>query len=106
MYAELFPFKDILDFPTPRGLRLNVSSLSSPNLATSYDLGSVGAVDGSLSYLYSSLPLKATSRSSEIDLCDVVQGYRHLQELRQPDEQWWWEVWRGGRRIDQRGDFW
>src|SRR5579862_4589348 len=83
-------FKDILDFPTPRGLRLNVSSLSTANLATSYDLGSVGTVDGSLSYLYSSLPLKATSRSLEIDLCDVVRGYRQLQELRRPDEPWRW----------------
>ncbi|KAI9768227.1 MAG: Mitochondrial distribution and morphology protein 10 [Geoglossum simile] len=95
-------FKDILDFPTPRGLRLNVSSLSTANLATSYDLGSVGAVDGSLSYLYSSLPLKATSRSLEIDLCDVVRGYRQLQELRRPDEPWWWEVWQSGRRVDRR----
>ncbi|KAH0536633.1 Mitochondrial distribution and morphology protein 10 [Glutinoglossum americanum] len=94
--------RNLLDFPTPRGLRLNVSSLSTLNLATSYNLGSIGPVDGSLSYLYSSLPLKTTSKSSKIDLCDVVRGYRHLQELRRPDEQWRWEVWRGGRRIDQR----
>ncbi|KAH0562987.1 Mitochondrial distribution and morphology protein 10 [Trichoglossum hirsutum] len=102
VHAKLFSFKDILDFPTPWGLRLSVSSLSSPNLATSYDLGSIGAVDGSLSYLYSSLPLETISKSAEIDLRDVVQGYRHLQELRRPDERRWWEVWRGGRRIDQR----
>ncbi|KAI9779735.1 MAG: Mitochondrial distribution and morphology protein 10 [Geoglossum umbratile] len=83
--------RNILDFPTPRGLRFNVSSLSSANLATSYDLGSIGTVDGSVSYLYSSIPLNATSKSLEIDLCDVVRGYRHLQELSRPDEPWWWE---------------
>ena len=75
----------LLDFDTPRGLRLNVSSLSSPNFATSYTLGSIGPVDGSLSYLYSTLPLRAKSRSNDIDLRHVIEGYRQLQELRRPD---------------------
>ncbi|KZF26611.1 mitochondrial distribution and morphology protein 10 [Xylona heveae TC161] len=92
----------LLDFETPRGLRLNVSSLSSPNFATSYNLGSVGLVDGSLSYLYSSLPLKDSARSRNIDLHDVIQGYRHLQELQKPEEAWLWEIWHRGRRIDRR----
>ncbi|KFY14863.1 hypothetical protein V492_02361, partial [Pseudogymnoascus sp. VKM F-4246] len=47
----------LLDFDTPRGFRVDISSLSSPNFATSYALGSVGLVNGSLSYLYTSLPL-------------------------------------------------
>ncbi|KAK7717205.1 Mitochondrial distribution and morphology protein 10 [Botryosphaeria dothidea] len=92
----------LLDFQTPRGLRLNLSSLSSPNLATSYSLGTVGVVDGSLSYLYSSLALDVKSRSSDIDLHNVVRGYRHLKELRRPDEPCWWEVWHRGKRIDRR----
>ncbi|SLM36708.1 mitochondrial distribution and morphology protein 10 [Lasallia pustulata] len=92
----------LLDFDTPRGLRLNVSSLSSPNFATSYTLGSIGVVDGSLSYLYSSLPIKETSKSGEIELRHVIQGYRQLQELRRPDEQWWWEEWHQGKRVDKR----
>ncbi|KAI9831357.1 MAG: Mitochondrial distribution and morphology protein 10 [Sarea resinae] len=92
----------LLDFETPHGLQLNVSSLSSPNLATSYNLSSIGVVDGSLSYLYSSLPLHYTSRSKLIDLHHVIPGYRHLPELRRPDEPWWWEIWRGGKRVDQQ----
>ncbi|KAI9760902.1 MAG: mRNA turnover and ribosome assembly protein [Chaenotheca gracillima] len=93
----------LLDFPTPLGLRLHVSSLSSANLATSYTLGSVGVVDGSASYLYSSLPLGGTSsRSRDLELCSVIQGYRPLQELRRPDEPWWWEVWQKGQRIDRK----
>lgn len=83
-------------------MRLNVSSLSSPNFATSYNLGSVGLVDGSLSYLYTSLPLHTTSQSSKIDLHDVIRGYRQIQELRTPDEPWMWEEWHNGRRIDKR----
>ena len=95
---------DLLDFQTPNGLRFHVSSLSSPNFATSYTLGSIGLVDGSLSYLYSSLPLRTlASNSSAIDLHRLVPGYRKLQDLRQPDEPWWWEIWHQGKRIDRRG---
>lgn len=95
--------RNILDFPTPEGLRFHVSSLSSPNFATSYTLGSIGIVDGSLSYLYSSLPLsRLAAKSSAIGLHHLVPGYRQLQDLRQPDEPWWWEIWHQGKRIDRR----
>lgn len=95
-------FVALLEFETPRGLCLNISSLSSPNFATSYAIGSVGLVDGSLSYLYTSLPLHTTSKSGDIDLHNVIRGYRQIQELRKPDESWMWEQWQGGRRVDQR----
>lgn len=93
----------LLDFETPRGLRLNLSSLSSPNFATSYALGSVGFVDGSLSYLYSSLPIRTTSQSGNIDLHEVIRGYRQIQELHKPDDPWTQETWHGRERIDKRG---
>jgi len=92
----------LLEFDTPRGLRLNLSSLSSPNFATSYAIGSVGLVDGALSYLYTSLPLYTTSQSGDIDLHDVIRGYRQIQELRRQDESWMWEEWQGGKRTDKR----
>ncbi|TVY75720.1 Mitochondrial distribution and morphology protein [Lachnellula suecica] len=94
--------RELLEFETPRGLRLNLSSLSSPNFATSYAIGSVGLVDGALSYLYTSLPLHATSQSGDIDLHDVIRGYRQIQELRRQEESWTWEEWQGGKRIDKR----
>ncbi|KAJ8069338.1 hypothetical protein OCU04_002993 [Sclerotinia nivalis] len=94
--------KGLLDFETPGGLRFNLSSLSSPNFATSYALGSVGLVDGSLSYLYSSLPLRTTAQSAKIDLHEIIRGYRQIQELRRVDEPWMWEQWHGGRRVDKR----
>lgn len=95
---------DLLDFATPNGLRFHVSSLSSPNFASSYTLGSVGLVDGSLSYLYSSLPLKNLASSSKnVDLRRLVPGYRLLQDLRSPDQPEWWEIWHQGKRVDQRG---
>ena len=96
---------DLLDFSIPNGLRFHVSSLSSPNFATSYTLGSVGLVDGSLSYIYTSLDLpNLNAKSDAINLHHLVPGYRQLQHLRQPDEAWWWEVWHQGRRIDRRGE--
>lgn len=59
-------------------------------------------MDGSLSYLYTSLPLQTTAQSSKIDLHDVIRGYRQIQEFRKPDEPWAWEEWHGGRRIDKQ----
>ncbi|TVY12922.1 Mitochondrial distribution and morphology protein 10 [Lachnellula arida] len=94
--------RELLEFDTPRGLRLNLSSLSSPNFATSYAIGSVGLVDGALSYLYTSLPLFPVSQSANIDLHDVIRGYRQIQELRKQEESWMWEEWQGGKRIDKR----
>lgn len=59
-------------------------------------------VDGSAAYLYSSIPLRVRLQSGEIDLREAIRGYRPTRELRRPDEAWWWEVWRGGRRIDRK----
>ncbi|KAF2809096.1 mitochondrial distribution and morphology protein 10 [Mytilinidion resinicola] len=92
----------LLDFDTPRGLRLNLSSLAAPTFATSYSIGSVGVVDGSVSYLYSSVPLQTSAKSCDIDLHRVIRGYRHLRELRRPDDDAWWELWHGGKRIDRK----
>lgn len=75
---------NLLDFSLPRGIRLHVSSLSSPNFATSYTLASKGVVDGSLSFLYSSLGLRVQSKSGDVSLVRLVQGYRHLLQLQAP----------------------
>jgi len=82
---------------------MNLSSLSSPNFATSYSLASLGVVDGSISYLYSSLPLQNVDNSSSVPLLDTIRSYRSLDELRKPDDPKDWEVWQGGKRVDRRG---
>ncbi|ELR05683.1 protein of unknown function DUF3722 [Pseudogymnoascus destructans] len=75
----------LLDFDTPRGFHVDISSLSSPNFATSYALRSVGLVNGSLSYLYTSLPLtSAFQQAGRLNLHDVIRGYRQIQELPSP----------------------
>ncbi|KAK7751469.1 Mitochondrial distribution and morphology protein 10 [Diatrype stigma] len=82
-YSSLNATSDaLLSFPTPRGLRLTLSSLATPQFATSYQLGSIGVVDGSLSYLYSTVPLhSAIAQSSRIPLPDLLKSYRPLSDL-------------------------
>ncbi|KND89053.1 Mitochondrial distribution and morphology protein 10 [Tolypocladium ophioglossoides CBS 100239] len=83
-YAALNATSDaLLDFQTPRGLRLTLSSLASPNFATSYQLGSVGVVDGSISYLFSSVPLHVllTPQSERVPLPELLRSYRPLSPL-------------------------
>ena len=64
-------------------MRLTLSSLASPNFATSYQLGSVGVVDGSISYLFSSVPLRAhlTPQSENVPLPSLLRSYRPLTPL-------------------------
>lgn len=81
---------------------MNVSSLSSPNSATSYDFGHVGLINGSLSYLYTSLPLQSRHKSNDLDLKKFVDGYRHVKDLKEPEEEYTRAVWHGGRRIDKK----
>lgn len=42
------------------------------------------------------------SQSSQIDLRHLIRGYRHLPELRRPDESYLWEIWHRGKRIDKK----
>lgn len=73
----------LLNFPTPRGVRLTLGSLATPQFATAYQLGTVGVVDGSISYLYSTVPLhKAIAQSDRIPLPDLLRSYKPLAELR------------------------
>ena len=73
---------NLLDFQLPHGLRLHVASLAAANFATSYTLGTKGVVDGSASFLYTSLGLRGfESRSKDVPLNRVVRGYRQLRQL-------------------------
>ncbi|EFR04678.1 hypothetical protein MGYG_07684 [Nannizzia gypsea CBS 118893] len=71
--------KALLDFSTPERLRVHLSSLSTPQFATAYTLGTVGLIDGSVSCLFSTIPLdKTVSRSALISLRSLVPGYRQI----------------------------
>ncbi|KAI0476653.1 hypothetical protein F4859DRAFT_57002 [Xylaria cf. heliscus] len=83
-YSTLNATSDaLLRFATPRGLRLTLSSLATPHFATAYQLGTIGVVDGSVSYLYSTVPLDyhAVAQSEKIPLPHLLQSYASLAEL-------------------------
>lgn len=104
-YASLTTTSNnLLDFRIPRGIRLHVSSLSAPNFATSYVLGTQGVVDGSLSFLYTSLPIQVASRSSDIYLTSLARGYRHLRELRKPEQKEQRQIVDKGEHVQRNKD--
>ncbi|KAL1880771.1 hypothetical protein VTK73DRAFT_5156 [Phialemonium thermophilum] len=73
---------ELLDFRLPQGLGITLSSLATPHFATSYRLGALGVVDGSLAYLYSSVPLVGVvTRSDQLRLPDLLRSYRSLNDL-------------------------
>lgn len=80
-YSSLTATSDaLLSFPTPSSLSLHVSSLSTRQFATSYTLSTLGQIDGSISYLYSSVLLgHVPSRSISIPLRTLVRGYRDVK---------------------------
>lgn len=79
----------ILDFSTPERLRVHLSSLSTPHFATSYTLGTVGLLDGSVSYLFSTVPFNdLPSRSASIPLRKICPGYRQVQAPAAPIQTW------------------
>ncbi|OQD86647.1 hypothetical protein PENANT_c007G09013 [Penicillium antarcticum] len=84
--------QSILDFSTPERLRVHLSSLSTPHFATSYTLGTVGLLDGSVSYLFSTVPFNnIPSRSALIPLRKISPGYRQVQAPTAPAQTWGWD---------------
>ncbi|RMZ89390.1 hypothetical protein DV736_g3378, partial [Chaetothyriales sp. CBS 134916] len=79
-YSALTATSDaLLSFDTPKTLSLNVSSLSTPNFATAYTISTLGQIDGSISYLYTSHGLAHfPSQSTSIPLRCLIKGYRDL----------------------------
>lgn len=81
---------DLLDFDLPLGLSFALSSLATPKFTTSYQLGTLGAVDGSLGYLYSSAPLtEVVAQSDRIPLPALLRSYRQLDDPLVRKQQAW-----------------
>ncbi|OKL58225.1 Mitochondrial distribution and morphology protein 10 [Talaromyces atroroseus] len=85
--------ESLLDFHVPERLQVHLSSLSTPHFATSYTLGTVGLIDGSVSYLFSTVPLNNTpSQSGLIPLRRLVRGYRQCDAPIPPVRNWGWDA--------------
>ncbi|KAL2158188.1 hypothetical protein VTH06DRAFT_4756 [Thermothelomyces fergusii] len=81
--------RELIDFPLPRGLRLTLSSVATPHFVTSYQLNTIGVVDGSISYLHTTVPLTGVAAQSErIPLPALLRSYRRLHDLSSKDKPW------------------
>lgn len=80
---------------------MNIFSLSTLKFGTSYVLGNLSVVDGSVSYLYSSLLLTNVMKSAEVDLHDTT-GYWRVCKLEPADSKTTLEVWLSGNKVDGR----
>ncbi|KAK6457998.1 mitochondrial distribution and morphology protein 10 [Scheffersomyces xylosifermentans] len=69
----------ILEFPIPTGIKLDSSSKSSEYSASSFTLSNYHSINGSLAYLYSSVPLRNTMGTREISLQDAIAGFRIIE---------------------------
>ena len=94
---------DLLDFTTPRGLRLNTASFSTEQFTAAATLSALPLLDGSLAYTYTSKPMKGVQGTATSALSDFVQAFQETRLPRAPDESKDWEVWQAGRRVDFRG---
>lgn len=94
--------KDLLNFSIPKGFNATVSSQPTSNSFTSYTLSNLGFVSGSISYLYTSKPLADVQTSREINLKDVIAGYKFLEPLKKQEDAIYSEVWQNGVRVDTK----
>lgn len=69
----------LLDFPIPNGAKLEVLSRATDYLALSLTLLNHGSINGSLAYLYTSVPLRNATGTKDISLQDAIAGFRIIE---------------------------
>lgn len=69
----------LIDFPIPNGCKLDISSKSTEHLASSFTLSNRHVINGSIAYLYASMPLRSSMNTREISLQDAIAGFRIIE---------------------------
>lgn len=69
----------LLEFPIPNGCKVDLSSKATAHLASSFTLSNYHSINGSLAYLYSSIPLRNTMGTKDISLQDAISGFKMLE---------------------------
>jgi len=96
-------FVGLLDFRTPRGLRLNTASFATDQFTASATLSALPILEGSIAYTFTSKPLRGIQGTASSPLVDLVQAFREIKLPRAPEDAKDWEIWQAGRRVDFRG---
>ena len=76
----------LLDFSIPNGCKLDISSKSTDHLASSFTLSNYHNINGSLAYLYSSIPLRNTAGTRDISLQEAISGLRITEPYRRREK--------------------
>lgn len=66
----------LIEFPIPQGCKLDVSSMATGYLALTFTLSNNLTVNGSLAYLYTSVPLHNMLGTRDISLQDAIAGFK------------------------------
>ncbi|KAG7192933.1 Mitochondrial distribution and morphology protein 10 [Scheffersomyces spartinae] len=74
----------LIEFPIPQGCKVDVSSMATGYLALTFTLSNNLTVNGSLAYLYTSIPLQNTLGTRDISLQDAISGFKVIDP--QPDK--------------------
>ncbi|ODV80510.1 mitochondrial distribution and morphology protein 10 [Suhomyces tanzawaensis NRRL Y-17324] len=69
----------LLEFPIPKGVKLDSSSKTTEHLASSFTLSNYYSINGSVAYLYSSKPLVNTMGTKEVSLQDAIAGFKTIE---------------------------
>jgi hypothetical protein len=82
---------------------LHTASFAAEQFTAAATLSALPILDGSISYTYTSKPLRGVQGTASSALIDLVQGFREIKLPRAPEDPRDWEIWQGGRRVDFRG---
>ncbi|KIR32166.1 mitochondrial distribution and morphology protein 10 [Cryptococcus deuterogattii MMRL2647] len=90
----------LLDFQLPQSLILQLANSPTPIFFTSYALDALPQLNGSISYITTSIPLDEIGSGRTIAFNSVIERFRIFPPPKRPQPKD--EVWLGGRRIEGR----
>ncbi|CAI5756491.1 unnamed protein product [Candida verbasci] len=71
----------LLEFSIPNGIKIDNSNKTTDYSASSFTLSNQHQINGSLAYLYSSIPLTNTMGTKEISLQDAIAGFKIIEPV-------------------------
>ncbi|KAL7420483.1 Mitochondrial distribution and morphology protein 10 [Cryptotrichosporon argae] len=90
----------LLDFPIPDSLVLQLAKAPTDVFFTSYALDALPQLNGSVSYITTSVPVRELAPDTSVRFRDVVERFRVFPPPRRPAPKD--EIWHGGRRVEGR----
>ncbi|ORY82700.1 mitochondrial distribution and morphology protein 10 [Protomyces lactucae-debilis] len=90
----------LLDFKTPTGIQLNLTSLPSSYFANSHRLTIFPGISGDISFLHTSRPISGYGPTRSIPLPPLLDSYARIKSAAVRDPSHYNEIWHRGQRVD------